>query len=682
MATPDQLIYKDRNPQADFDLPGVDPITPASFAPNGPPDPGVVQPPIQAPQGMPGPMESSLDQAAPVQPMAAGPAMPPVPEFKTTPLSPIETPQETGPIFSEYIKQSDLADQERMKNNLDKAQIHQKSADEQRLMLQHSDREWADAQAEQKRREANMDDAIAKGRAMSIDPQRYWNRAGTFSNILSAISVGLGSFASGMTHGATGNPGLTLVNNAIEHDIAAQKADIDNYWSSVKQQFQLDDTVFNRALANQNFRANQRLAALKIVDSELASVEAKSQNPLVQKGAAEMRLELQMKQIGLRQQSAVAIAEMLKQQKAAQAAMFTAKKIDADKRNAMVKDLVTAQVAQGIPADEAMRSALQQTDPLFPQLAGTQFASPGQQYNTTIQNTSLQVTTLNKKFNDKKTGDTAQKQFVDNLVKQGVPLEAAQKQMQIIKDADTKEEVNALVGGFLGQAGVTNPYGGAGGPSSSDPRVVADPSNPGQLFRFPSKEAAKEYGERAAAAYQFAQDADELIKLRQQHGGGFSTILNPDDAKREESIRQRMAGTWAKANGGGNALSDKEFARAMDIVPSASSYGIISDPTAQLQQIKQLVLQKNVANLEGLGGKSYGSSAPVSATSKVPAGGSAVPARSKVPAVPAKAPASGPVGPTGPTAAQPFLGLPSGAQDDDWVRRLQAQRDAIEKGGK
>lgn len=58
-----------------------------------------------------------------------------------------------------------------------------------------------------------------------IDPDRIWNNTSTGNRVLAGISIILGGLSQGMT-GARSNPAMDVINNAIDRDIDAQKANL------------------------------------------------------------------------------------------------------------------------------------------------------------------------------------------------------------------------------------------------------------------------------------------------------------------------------------------------------------------------------------------------------------------------------------------------------------------------
>lgn len=645
--------------QDSVNLSGITPITPQSFAPGSPLNPGtdrgmvrqynqdlllganpnqnMYQPQMQrtnalsnqsAPQmgliSTPEDLENDTTGQAPInlpeinvgpepamqRAAATGTELPKQPEFGTSMLGPMQTPEESAKIFNSYIENSDEARRALMQNNMDKAQVHQQAAEEQRLQLRHSDQEWALAQTEQQKREKAMDDAIAKGRAMSIDPNRYWKKAGTASNILSALSVGLGAFASGMTHGATGNPGLAMLNQAIENDINAQKEDLDNYWGSVKQQFQLNDNAFNRALANQNFRANQRLAANKIVEMDLSGIEAKSQNPIVQQGAADLRYKLQMDQIGLRQQSAVAYLAMQKQAQDARNAAANAAALSAKDRNKSYQDLYDKNLTSGMSKEEASAAAWSDTDKMYPQLAGTKFASPGQQYDSQIGAVSKTYEDLQKKFNDPKTGQINRYNFLQQQLNQGYSEEEAKDAMNAIMKG-TPSQFKTHAQSMLNQIGVKDPYQaattggipGIPGINKKQQELVVNDPNTGNVLMYPSRESAEKARTALTGLAEVKSIVDELKSMRKANEGG---TFDPTQVDHIKILNNRLIGAINAAHGG--KLDENERKAWSSVIPDASSHDIITDTDKRLDLLEMSIVKSAQDQLKAQGGQVIGNS--------------------------------------------------------------------------
>ena len=284
------------------DMPGVTPITPQSFPAGSPPNPNpgqVTLDPVQISAPMPrqvslDPVEISGVIPANKKPPVAGlPGAPPS-SFVGSPLDARQGVAADANILASMADTYRKLGDAQAQGKFDEAQRHSQFAQEQEQSLGESKALWQQGLADQAAREKHMDTAIAKGRQLSVDPDNYWNRKGTASNILAAISVGLGSFASGMTHGATGNPALTMVNEAINRDIASQKDNIDNYWRAIQQQQHLDDNAFNKTLVTQNMMSNMRLAGMKVYESDLKAIQAKTDSQVVKLGAQKQIDDLQL----------------------------------------------------------------------------------------------------------------------------------------------------------------------------------------------------------------------------------------------------------------------------------------------------------------------------------------------------------------------------------------------------
>lgn len=80
-------------------------------------------------------------------------------------------------------------------------------------------------QAELARLNSEYSASIDKFNALSVDPRRLVKNQSTIDTIMSAIAIGIGGFASGMT--GRPNVALEIINNAIDKDIEAQKVEIE-----------------------------------------------------------------------------------------------------------------------------------------------------------------------------------------------------------------------------------------------------------------------------------------------------------------------------------------------------------------------------------------------------------------------------------------------------------------------
>lgn len=424
-------------------MPGVTPITPESFQ-NVPGASKVFgTPPGSATTGAPNAINlNPVEITAPLPPnkgvpissgttapanqnmptTGGGGIMPPgtfANSFASSPLGPQQGVQADAQVFADladyYRKSSEAIGQ----GKFEEAQQHHNFAQEQEKSIAQSNTLWQQAIADQATREARMNQAIAKGRALSVDPNNYWNKQGTAANILSAISVGLGAFGSGMTHGATGNPALTLVNNAIDHDISAQKDNIENYWKTVQQQMHLDDNAFNRSLVTQNMMSNMRLAGFKVYESDLKAIQAKTDSQVVKMGAQKQIDDLQMAMNGERKQLAATIAA----QQAAAAAQSTK---DADSFNKDMMEYMKEHpgmspqdAAKDIAAINPSRAARLGSKSALPQAAQEDFIYDKEKGYASVFNSTLgQVARANIKDYEDKLGRKATEEDKATIIQQ------------------------------------------------------------------------------------------------------------------------------------------------------------------------------------------------------------------------------------------------------------------------
>ncbi len=646
MATPEELARLKGNPQTGaLDLPGVDPITINSFAPGGPPDPGKqTQPIITLPDQMNGPElnPAPLQTAtSTVSNPSAFPGNPPVQtdvvpqdkpiNFDSNPLNPIQKLDEDSKAFAQIAEARRNEGKALSQGKMDEAGIHSQSAQQQELSLGNDRQDMIKARAAAELGEKDIDARIAKAEAMSVDPDRYWKKQGTAKNIMAAIAVGLGSFASGLTGGATGNPALTLINAAIEHDIEAQKSDIDNYWRSLKEKKGLVDNDWNRALVMQNYNANAMLAGYKITESQLKTAGAKTDSEVVKAQTERMIAEMQPTMNAYRNQTwstlAALDAEKRKQQMAGQAAMAAQRNAAADKRNAMVKDLVTSQIAQGVDPDQAMQAALKQTDALFPQLKGTQFASPGQQYDALADKTQSHYMQIQQGLNDKNPNVKSKTQdlYLKALMGAGIEYEDALKQMKTLQNA-SPAQLAAQARLDLNQDGIVSPYEASKSTSAGTTEAI-DPLS-GQTVRVTPKtkelavrgpddkvylmsdsSIANKWRESQGLAENAKTATDTLARIASEHPGGEIDALAAND-KRDalEAVTALTAYYGAKANAGTMGEGDKKL--YSQIVADPLKIFTLGDPAVQIKSMKQGIDNSSYATFKGYSGAKVTAPAP------------------------------------------------------------------------
>ena len=120
----------------------------------------------------------------------------------------------------------------------------------------------AEFDASQSNRVAQMDTMKADIAATKIDPSQYFSKGNAFGNVLSLLAVALGGYAEGYSGGRLKNNALAMLQNSIDNDIAAQKANLDNKKSALgaaqsiyglaRQQFGDDQQASEFTRARQN----------------------------------------------------------------------------------------------------------------------------------------------------------------------------------------------------------------------------------------------------------------------------------------------------------------------------------------------------------------------------------------------------------------------------------------------
>lgn len=96
-------------------------------------------------------------------------------------------------------------------------------------------------------------------KAGEINPNRYWDSKSTGAKITASIGIALGAIGAAM-QGSGENQALKIIQNAIDRDIDAQKANA----GKLQQKLQNNDSIFNLALK-------------KFGDSEAATLAARSE---------------------------------------------------------------------------------------------------------------------------------------------------------------------------------------------------------------------------------------------------------------------------------------------------------------------------------------------------------------------------------------------------------------------
>ena len=118
------------------------------------------------------------------------------------------------------------------------AQIAEAEAQAQRQReqaLQEFQARQAQYEADQAKRQREVEELSADVAATKIDPGNYFSQQPAWAKVLSLLSVAVGGFAQGYTRGQLRNTALDMMNDAIARDIDAQKANLASKRASVAE---------------------------------------------------------------------------------------------------------------------------------------------------------------------------------------------------------------------------------------------------------------------------------------------------------------------------------------------------------------------------------------------------------------------------------------------------------------
>ena len=259
-------------------------MPPPVAAPPPPPDPGMsVMPP-------PAPPPMSLASAPPPPAPAPAPHAAPGPEAPRSFLQRVhgagsytapahDTEMRSAPLLKAETVSNLAHEEAAIANNLriqdaviDEKLMFQAQADAA-LARQDAQEQAAAVHADQmKQRTADFDASVKALSAQSIDPGRYWASAGTGQKVFALISAAVGGFVSGSS-GAR-NPGLDMINLAIDRDIKAQEM----AYQATRDTMNAKQTAFSMAMnkyGDENAaRAAVRASALDVVHTQLGQQAA------------------------------------------------------------------------------------------------------------------------------------------------------------------------------------------------------------------------------------------------------------------------------------------------------------------------------------------------------------------------------------------------------------------------
>lgn len=184
-----------------------------------------VQPARPQPQGQPGPVQAAqmagIERPDPSQYVSATASRPATiggrdPETVRAETQDIMSGQEAAAVYRQ--------------------QLTEMARDAHQLARDEAQENISDARIDAQLREQKAQDRVqermtqaesvrSRVRDMAVDPNRFWKEKGTGTQILAALMMGLGEFASQMTGGP--NTAKTIIDTAIQRDIDQQLMDIE-----------------------------------------------------------------------------------------------------------------------------------------------------------------------------------------------------------------------------------------------------------------------------------------------------------------------------------------------------------------------------------------------------------------------------------------------------------------------
>lgn len=130
----------------------------------------------------------------------------------------------------------------------------------------------AERDQELQQRQADFDQTVRQMSRASLDPDRFWASRSTGQRISALVSITLGGFLQGVRGGP--NPGMDIINNAIERDLRAQEF----AYHATRDTAAAKQTAFSMAMQKyQNVdaaRAAARASALDAVQAQMGQEAA------------------------------------------------------------------------------------------------------------------------------------------------------------------------------------------------------------------------------------------------------------------------------------------------------------------------------------------------------------------------------------------------------------------------
>ncbi len=224
---------------------------------------------MTAPNQLPGPPQPMPTQP---QPQAQAP--------QVNPMAGMPTTQSLNQMGGQYEGAIMKGAQGQIEQNQQMAELYQPK-------LQAQEQAAQAFQATMEKQQRNADELAQSVASEKIDPSKFWHDKSTGSKVLAAISVVLGGIGQALTH-QNSNAALTVVQNAIDKDIDAQKANLG------KKQTLLSDNL--RQQGNLIAAENATRAQYEsLFQGKVAQMAAKTNNPMVLSNAQKEIMESKMR---------------------------------------------------------------------------------------------------------------------------------------------------------------------------------------------------------------------------------------------------------------------------------------------------------------------------------------------------------------------------------------------------
>jgi hypothetical protein len=247
----------------------------ADAAANAAPDDGSSQAPGVAPASTSAPVSLASDAkkpaADPVAALQASGAYTPVADIKKTEMDALNAKQDAA------IQGAAAGIKEANAN----AFYLKQAADQQEKFNNEAQLRESNRQAQLKQAGDTLNQAVLKYSSNKIDPNSFWENRTTGQQVSLAIGAFLGAFD---PHG--NNTAVAMLNNAMNRDIEAQKANIDVQGNVLKANQSVYDEMRARFGDERQAEAATRLAMLNQVQLKLQETSAQYKGPQIQAQAA------------------------------------------------------------------------------------------------------------------------------------------------------------------------------------------------------------------------------------------------------------------------------------------------------------------------------------------------------------------------------------------------------------